>query len=153
MLLRHLLVTDPPKISAAFSAQGWDKPVHQYEQYLKWQDSGIRDIIVAEVAGEFAGYLTILWVSDYPPFRAADIPEIVDEIIVVSNNSTDATEVGEAKFLRNLLFFATGLGFIPALYFLDWQVHNVFAIWGAFLVWMVVRSVVPWMRFRKIDIF
>lgn len=60
--------------------------------------------------------------------------------------------MGEAKFLRNLLFFATGLGFVPALYLLDWQVHNVFAIWGAFLVWMVIRSIVPSLKFSKIEI-
>ncbi|MCB0854975.1 MAG: GNAT family N-acetyltransferase, partial [Bacteroidetes bacterium] len=37
-----------------------------------------RDIIIAELNGEFAGYLTIKWESDYIPFREKAIPEIVD---------------------------------------------------------------------------
>jgi GNAT superfamily N-acetyltransferase len=34
--------------------------------------------LVAERAGSFAGYLTILWQSDYPFFRSQNIPEIAD---------------------------------------------------------------------------
>ena len=33
---------------------------------------------VAFVKGEFAGYLTICWNSDYEPFQKDHIPEIVD---------------------------------------------------------------------------
>ena len=35
-------------------------------------------MILAEINGSFAGYLTIKWTSDYLPFRARGIPEIVD---------------------------------------------------------------------------
>ena len=37
-----------------------------------------RDIIIAELNQEFAGYLTIKWESDYEPFRINKIPEIAD---------------------------------------------------------------------------
>jgi len=37
-----------------------------------------REMLVALVADQFAGYVTIIWDSGYPPFRAAQIPEIVD---------------------------------------------------------------------------
>ena len=34
-------------------------------------------------AGEFAGYVTVVWESDYPPFRDAGIPEIVDFNVLI----------------------------------------------------------------------
>ena len=76
--LRPLLAQDPILIHQAFAEQGWNKSISQYEQYLEWQENGQRDIIVAEYEGQFAGYLTIQWESDYPPFRTAGIPEVVD---------------------------------------------------------------------------
>jgi GNAT superfamily N-acetyltransferase len=76
--IREMRKKDCPAISNAFAAQGWDKPVSQYLHY--WQESteNKRVILVAECEGEFAGYLTIVWESDYPPFREAMIPEVVD---------------------------------------------------------------------------
>ena len=76
--IRALKQNDAPNISAAFLAQGWHKPTAQYEQY--WQESqvGSRSVILAELEGEFAGYLTIMWQSNYPPFYEANIPEVVD---------------------------------------------------------------------------
>ena len=38
----------------------------------------IRDVYVAFVENQFAGYLTICWNSTYPPFQEAEIPEIAD---------------------------------------------------------------------------
>lgn len=78
LTLRKLKSTDPLIISAAFAAQGWDKPVAQYEAYWHEHQSGARDVLIAEWDDEFAGYLTIVWNSWYPPFREANIPEIVD---------------------------------------------------------------------------
>ena len=65
-------------ISDAFAGQGWNKPVSQYQNYLRQSAEGKRDILVAEVQGDFAGYVTIEWESGYPPFQEAHIPEIVD---------------------------------------------------------------------------
>lgn len=76
--LRSIAREDCEAISSAFTNQGWDKPVTQYKHYLALQNSGERDVILAQVDGEFAGYLTILWTSEYGPFHQAGIPEIVD---------------------------------------------------------------------------
>jgi GNAT superfamily N-acetyltransferase len=76
--IREMTGNDCPIIAEAFTAQGWNKPVSQYLRY--WQESleEKRLILLAEYAGQFAGYLTIVWESEYPPFRQAGIPEIVD---------------------------------------------------------------------------
>ncbi|WP_310539549.1 GNAT family N-acetyltransferase [Phenylobacterium sp.] len=69
---------DPPKIAKAFTDIGWDKPETQYVRYLAEQTAGDRPVLVARVDGVFAGYLTVVWVPQYEPFREAGIPEIQD---------------------------------------------------------------------------
>ena len=57
--------------------------------------------------------------------------------------------MGKMKFLRNVLIGATFLGFIPTLYlglYMGWGIH---AIWIAFIVWMLFRSVPLVLKFRK----
>lgn len=76
--IRNLQASDIPPIAQAFAELGWNKPAAQYERYLDEQTAGDRDVMVAFVAGEFAGYVTIVWASTYPPFGEARIPEIVD---------------------------------------------------------------------------
>ena len=76
--LRKLSSKDPEIISHAFKLQSWNKPKSQYQNYLRMQENGVRDILVAEINSEFAGYLTISWKSNYGPFLESGIPEIVD---------------------------------------------------------------------------
>ncbi|HEX3054315.1 MAG TPA: GNAT family N-acetyltransferase [Aggregatilineaceae bacterium] len=78
MEIRLLEKDDIPVIVAAFITIGWDKPTPLYERYLREQESGERTVFVALCDGIFAGYNTIHWQSDYPPFREAQIPEIQD---------------------------------------------------------------------------
>lgn len=78
LLLRPIRATDGPAITYAFSRQGWLKPPELYESYLRDQEKGIRDVIIAELNGQFAGYLTISWTANYRPFREQNIPEIID---------------------------------------------------------------------------
>jgi GNAT superfamily N-acetyltransferase len=53
-------------------------PVELFDRYLAEQAAGDRVVVVAEAHGHPAGYLAVLWRSDYQPFRDAGIPEIVD---------------------------------------------------------------------------
>ncbi len=78
LILRPLHADDCDGIAAAFARQGWDKPAAQYARYLHEQADGAREVWVAEWDGAFAGYVTVVWVSEYAPFRDAGIPEIVD---------------------------------------------------------------------------
>lgn len=76
--IREMLESDPEIISNAFLNQGWNKPTSQYIRYLQEVHDEKRTALIAEYNGEFAGYITILWESDYPPFRTHGIPEIAD---------------------------------------------------------------------------
>lgn len=76
--IRNLSADDPSTISEAFAQVGWNKPKSQYEVYLEEQAVGKRLVLVAEVSGRFAGYVTIQWISDYLPFSEQHIPEIQD---------------------------------------------------------------------------
>jgi GNAT superfamily N-acetyltransferase len=78
LVIRALGPQDPPVLEAAFAAIGWNKQASRYERYLVEQADGIRDILVAELEGVFAGYGTLLWRATYPPFRDASIPEVQD---------------------------------------------------------------------------
>jgi len=78
ILIRSLKKEDCKKISDGFVAQGWNKPESQYLKYLEFQKRGERDILIAEYENEIAGYLTINWKANYPPFLEKGIPEIVD---------------------------------------------------------------------------
>jgi GNAT superfamily N-acetyltransferase len=76
--IRDLVLADCPVISAAFEGQGWKKPVSQYERYFREKDEGMRDVLVAFSAGEFAGYTTINYQSGYASFSEQGVPEISD---------------------------------------------------------------------------
>jgi len=78
LMLREIRKADCQKISDSFLEQGWNKSISQYERYVELQENGERDVILAEFNLQFAGYLTISWISDYKPFQEAEIPEIVD---------------------------------------------------------------------------
>lgn len=76
--IRLLQQSDIQPIAAAFEALGWNKPASQYERYLAEQQAGERVVFVAFLDDVFAGYVTVNWLSDYPPFRLEHIPEIQD---------------------------------------------------------------------------
>jgi ribosomal protein S18 acetylase RimI-like enzyme len=83
--LHDLTEQDCPIITTAFTAQRWNKPLAQYQRYYLEQLEGQREVILAKVCGQFAGYVTIVWSSNYPPFREANIPEIVDFNVLIAH--------------------------------------------------------------------
>jgi ribosomal protein S18 acetylase RimI-like enzyme len=83
IILREMAERDPAIIAEAFAAQGWDKPAGLYVRYLQECRGGKRANLLAEYEEQFAGYVTIAWESDYPPFLQARIPEIVDFNVLI----------------------------------------------------------------------
>ena len=57
--------------------------------------------------------------------------------------------LGEAKYLRNVLLIATFAGFWPTLLIFDYLGLKLYAIWIAFFVWMLIRSLALVLKFRK----
>lgn len=57
--------------------------------------------------------------------------------------------LAEAKTLRNLLIFATLGGYLPVLLIGDYFDLKLYAIWIAFTVWMLIRSSVLVLKFRR----
>jgi GNAT superfamily N-acetyltransferase len=76
--IRLLEESDPPRIAAAFTNMGWNKPETLYRRYLREQLEGTRICFVAMVDGQFAGYLTVASKATYPGFADLNIPEIQD---------------------------------------------------------------------------
>jgi len=72
LTLRELRPTDPEPMAEVFEAIDWDKPAELYRQYLKEQADGTRDVLVAELGGRFAGYVTVYWATQ------DGVPEIMD---------------------------------------------------------------------------
>ena len=56
--------------------------------------------------------------------------------------------LGKAKYLRNLLIVATFGGFVPTLLIADYFELQLYSIWIAFGVWMMVRSFTLVYKFR-----
>jgi GNAT superfamily N-acetyltransferase len=76
--IRSLNEKDIPEIARAFEELGWNKPASQYKRYWMEQILKIRQMYIAFVEEQFAGYVTIYWQSGYRGFREKKIPEIMD---------------------------------------------------------------------------
>jgi ribosomal protein S18 acetylase RimI-like enzyme len=67
-----------PQITEAFENTVWHGQEHLYERFLAEQKMGKRTVLIAYAGDVFAGYVTILWRSNYRPFAEKGIPEIND---------------------------------------------------------------------------
>ena len=112
-----LTASDCPLISQAFTLQGWNKPEEQYRRYLREAEAGVRDVLVAKVDGDFAGYLTILWQSDYAPFLQAGIPEVADFNVLKKYQhkkiGTSLMDAAERRIAERSPIAGIGVGLMP----------------------------------------
>lgn len=117
LIIRHLNADDCTVISNAFYDQGWIKPVEQFQKYFAETEAGSRVVYVAELEGEFAGYLTIVWKSDYLPFRELNIPEIVDFNVLIKYQQrgigNKLMDAAEAKISSSSPIAGIGVGLTP----------------------------------------
>src|SRR5215211_5012068 len=116
-LIRLLESEDISEIAQAFQQLGWNKPASQYERYLREQALEIRDVYVAFVNGQFAGYLTICWKSSYTPFHTADIPEITDFNVLPPFRrmgvGTQLMDKAESEIAKVSTILGIGVGMTP----------------------------------------
>ncbi len=76
--IRRLEAADIPVMLPKLLSSGFKKSAPLLEGYVREQSAGQRVVLTAWLDGEFAGYLTVIWESGYPPFREAGIPEVND---------------------------------------------------------------------------
>jgi len=69
--------SDIQELSRGFISQGWPSREEILTRYFKEQESGEREVLVAEVEGALAGYITILSCAKQGPF-AEIYPELSD---------------------------------------------------------------------------
>ena len=75
--IRKMQESDIKDLSRGFISQGWPGREEILTRYFKQQESGEREVLVAEVEGAVAGYITILPDAKQGPF-AGMAPELSD---------------------------------------------------------------------------
>ena len=75
--IRKMQESDIKNLSRGFISQGWSSREEILTRYFKEQESGEREVLVAEVEGAVAGYITILPSAKHGPF-AEVYPELSD---------------------------------------------------------------------------
>jgi GNAT superfamily N-acetyltransferase len=68
----------------ACAREGAPRPPEPLQRYLDEQRAGLRLFLVALADRAVAGYLTVSWEADYPPFRRDGVPEIHDLYVLPS---------------------------------------------------------------------
>lgn len=76
-LIRKMQTSDVKELSQGFINQGWPGREEILARYFLEQESGEREVLVAEVKGALAGYITILPYAKQGPF-AEIYPELSD---------------------------------------------------------------------------
>ena len=75
--IRKMQESDIKDLSRGFISQGWPSREEILTRYFKEQESGEREVLVAEVESAVAGYVTILPSAKHGPF-AEVYPELSD---------------------------------------------------------------------------
>ena len=76
-IIRKMIESDIKHLSQGFINQGWPGREGNLTRYFKEQESGEREVLVAEVESAVAGYITILPSAKHGPF-ASIYPELSD---------------------------------------------------------------------------
>ena len=76
-IIRKMIESDIQHLSQGFINQGWPAREENLTRYFKEQESGEREVLVAEVESAVAGYITILPFAKHGPF-AEIYPELSD---------------------------------------------------------------------------
>ena len=75
--IRKMQESDIKDLSRGFTSQGWPSREEILTRYFKEQESGEREVLVADIDGVVAGYVTILPSAKHGPF-AEVYPELSD---------------------------------------------------------------------------
>ena len=76
-IIRRMMESDIEEISQAFIHQGWPGRKDILTSYFQDQENGESDVLVADLDGSVAGYITILPDAKHGPFVGV-YPELTD---------------------------------------------------------------------------
>lgn len=111
--IKALTESDIPIIVKAFENSNWTvKPPSLFERYLKEQSNHERLVWLASFDNQFAGYVTLVWHSQYLPFKKANIPEIVDLNVLPNfrKKGTGTMLINEAEEMAKTNSKQVGIG-------------------------------------------
>ena len=120
-IIRKMIESDIQHLSQGFINQGWPGREGNLTRYFKEQESGEREVLVAEIDGVVAGYVTILPSAKHGPF-AEVYPELSDFNVFepfrnqgIGNQLLEEAEQ-RVKFVSSKLTLGVGLhlGYGPA---------------------------------------
>lgn len=83
LIIRSMLKSDIEEFVKAFLEQGWHKSQELFINYYNEQESNERLIIIAEIDGNVAGYVTLLPFAKVGPFAEMNITEVVDFNVLI----------------------------------------------------------------------
>ncbi|MFM9319900.1 GNAT family N-acetyltransferase [Streptococcus sp. ST16] len=75
--IRKMQESDIKDLSLGFISQGWPSREEILTRYFKEQESGEREVLIADLTSAVAGYITILPTAKQGPFAEID-PELSD---------------------------------------------------------------------------
>lgn len=82
--IRTLETGDLGRIGATDGGPAWNADPALWQGYLAAAAQGSRVVLLAFEGEGVVGYGTLLWQSDYPPFKEAGIPEINNLVVAQS---------------------------------------------------------------------
>ena len=119
--IRNMIESDIKDLSRGFISQGWPGREEILARYFLEQESGEREVLVAEIDGAVAGYITILPSAKHGPF-ASIYPELSDFNVFepfrnkgIGNRLLEKAEQGVKRFSGKVcLGVGLHLGYGPA---------------------------------------
>lgn len=120
-VIRKMIESDIKHLSQGFINQGWPGREEILARYFLEQESGEREVLVAEIDGAVAGYVTILPSAKHGPF-ASICPELSDFNVFepfrnkgIGNRLLEKAEQGVKRFSGKVcLGVGLHLGYGPA---------------------------------------
>lgn len=115
LIIRSMVKSDVEKLVNGFLEQGWHKSYELFNTYYNQQENNEKLVIIAEISGNVAGYITLLPFTKVGPYAYMNIPELFDFNVLIKyqkkgigNKIMDIAE-DLAKEKREYVSLAVGL--------------------------------------------